>query len=362
MNICICGGGNLAHALAGELAHNNSKNNIHILTRKPEKWSNLIEVQHFHKFAYNSKIKYITDDYNILKNMDIIILAIPTHARYNYLINIKNYIPETAILITAPSLGGINFIFDKYFPKNKYACLQRVPYICRTQNYGHSVTTDKKKELKIFYSLNITSNDKKNIEEMFNINIIELKNYLEIMLSNSNPILHIAGLVQLLKSGYPYSYIPRLYDIWNNDTSNIALKMDNELKLIMKKMKNYEYVSLLEYYGVKTIKELTIKLKSIESFKDVMAPFIKKDNLYYIDINSRYIIEDIPFGTCFIKYTANNNNIKTPTIDTAIKFIQKYIGEIYINEDNSLNISYWKKTLGYPNKILKLLQESVNQI
>lgn len=359
MNICICGGGNLAHALAGELAHNSTKNIINVLTRNPKKWSNIIEVQHFHEFAYNSKLENVTDDYNILKNMDIIILAIPTYARYDYLMNIKNYISKHAILITAPSLGCINFIFDKYFPDNKYACLQRVPYICRTQEYGHSVTTDIKKEIKIFYSTNITKNDKKNIEEMFNINIVELKNCLEIILSNSNPILHIAGLVKLLNSEYPYSFMPRLYEVWDDYASTIALKMDNELKLVMNKFKNVEYIPLLKYYGVNTIEELTKKLKSIESFKDVMAPLIKIDNLYYIDKNSRYIIEDIPFGSCFIKYIANKNDIQTPMIDNAIKIIQKNIGVVYINEDNSLNTCYWEMMLGYSDKILNVIQENI---
>ena len=67
MNICVCGGGNLAHAIAGELPHNDKNNKISILTRKPEKWSKVLEVQHDHKFAYNSELVDVTNDYTILE-------------------------------------------------------------------------------------------------------------------------------------------------------------------------------------------------------------------------------------------------------------------------------------------------------
>lgn len=359
INICVCGGGNLAHAIAGELSHNDKNNKVSILTRKPERWSNVLEVQHDHKFAYNSELVNITNNYTILENMDIIILSIPAFARFEFLTKIKKHVPTHAILVTAPSLGGINFIFDKYFPKNKYACLQRVPYICRTVEYGHSVNTDIKKEIKVLHSTNSTNNDKNIIKKLFKMNVVELKSYRALMLSNSNPILHIAGMAQLIKENYPYNYIPRLYDIWDNYASNICIEMDKELESIMNKYNDTEYVSLFEHYCVNSTTELTTKLKSITSFKDVIAPFSEKNGLYYIDKTSRYIIEDIPFGTCFIKYVANINGIKTPAIDQVLKIIQKTIGEEYVTEDNKINMEHWNKMLGYPTDMLDYLNQKV---
>jgi prephenate dehydrogenase len=39
-NICICGGGNISHALAGILS--NKGHNINIFTRQPDKWNKKI--------------------------------------------------------------------------------------------------------------------------------------------------------------------------------------------------------------------------------------------------------------------------------------------------------------------------------
>ena len=35
-NICICGGGNISHALAGNLSYNG--HSVNILTRRPGEW------------------------------------------------------------------------------------------------------------------------------------------------------------------------------------------------------------------------------------------------------------------------------------------------------------------------------------
>ena len=66
--ICILGGGNIAHALAGELSLN-SDISVDVLTRKPQKWSNVIELHKDDRMLISNPI-HVTDDKNILKNTD----------------------------------------------------------------------------------------------------------------------------------------------------------------------------------------------------------------------------------------------------------------------------------------------------
>ncbi len=353
MKICICGGGNLAHAFAGDIGLQNDNIEINILTRQPEKWDDKISVYYDMEFHHIRNIKTITNSYEILKKMDIVILTIPAHARYSYLEEIKNYIPKNALLISAPSIGGINYLFDKFFPNNKYICCQRVPYICRTIEYGHKVNTDVKKCISAFFSKNCTLNEKKLIATLLNMQVVEMETPFPLFLSNSNPILHIAGMCEILNKEYPLDYIPKLYDTWSDYASNLAIGMDQELSLVMEKLDVKDYSTLLEYYGVNNSNELTQKLKSIKSFEQVFAPLIKDGDKYVIDNNSRYIIEDLPYGTCFIKLFAEKNNIKTPTINYCLDKLQQFYKVKLIDNDGKLNIDNLSSQIEYINECIK---------
>lgn len=351
--ICICGGGNIAHSFIGELGFN-SNVNVNVLTRKPLEWSNSLDVYYNNVFHHKSRINSITDNYDILKDADIVVITLPANIRFDYINKIKDYVSKNALLISAPSTGGINFIFDKYLPNNKYVCFERVPYISRTKEYGHSVNTEIKKEIKAYFSKNCSVADYNILSDLLKMEITKLNSYYPLFLSNSNPILHIAGTVELLRGNYPYKQNYPLYDIWNDNTSEYALGMDKELGILMSKLNVFEYTNLFEHYGVDSAVALTKKLKSIPSFKQVMSPLIDKDREFVIDTSSRYIQEDLPFGTCIIKLFSQINNIKTPFIDDAIKKIQPFMEEEFINENNLLNINVLGKYVKNINEMFEL--------
>lgn len=354
IKICICGGGNLAHAFAGELGkHKNT--NISVITRRPEEWSNAIDVYYDENFSHKSKLDNITDDYSILKDANIAIITLPANVRFDYLLKIKDFINKNAILVSAPSTGGINFLFNKYFPQNKYVCMQRVPYICRIIEYGHSVRTDVKKQISAFYSESCSDDDKLLIKSIMGMNISELKSIYPLILSNSNPILHIAGMLELIKNDYPCKELFPFYKKWSDYASELSIKMDEELSQIMEKLNVKEYKTLYEHYEVKNINELTKKLKSIPSFKQVMSPMIFNGKDYILDKNSRYLVEDLPFGTCFIKLYAQKLNINTPTIDFCIKNLQSFLDMELINNNESLNMDNLESCVKYIKDIKEIM-------
>ena len=329
MKVVICGGGNLAHAFAGELGKNQHVKSLFVISRRPNEWAKELKVFYNHQFDHYAKIDGITNSFEALRDANIVIITLPTQAKIEYIKEIREYIPPKTILISAPSIGGINFAIEKYLFNIQYACLQRVPYICRIITYGQSVNTEIKKEVEIYFSKNSTEETKKLIKTILNIPYKELNSYWPLMLSNSNPILHIAGLCEILRQNYPYSYLPKLYDIWTDFASDLKLNVS-------------EYHNLLQHYQVRNTNELTVKLKSITSFKDVLAPLIEKQGIYYIDKNSRYIVEDLPYGTCFIKYIASMLGIKTPNIDSAIRQVQPFMNIEFVSPEGEFNIEKWK--------------------
>ena len=349
MEVCICGGGNISHSFAGELGADKGIS-VNVLTRRPAEWDTKIDVYYGDEFHHTSQINKVSNDYQILSDADVVFVTIPANARYEYLQKIKDYISPSSILVSAPSTGGINFIFEELFPKNKYVCFQRVPYISRTQVYGHIVKTDLKNEVKAYFSELCTEDDVKLLSDILKMKIVKLSSIYTLFLSNSNPILHIAGMVELLRGDYPYTQNYPLYDVWNDNTSEYALGMDKELESLMKVLKVDDFTNLLVHYGVDSVSGLTQKLKSIPSFKQVMSPLINKNGQYVLDKNSRYIQEDLPFGTCFIKLFTQMNNISTPYIDDAIRKIQPFMNTKFVGEDGYLDVdvlSQYAKIVGH---------------
>ena len=139
-NICICGGGNISHALAGMLSKR--EHTINILTGQPDKWNYQITtnintstkkstfISHLNKISVNPKI--------VLKNIDIVIIASPIMAYDDILNNIKSYLRPNMILISIPGRLFINSI-QKNNIKNNIITFLRTPYICLINEYGKSV-------------------------------------------------------------------------------------------------------------------------------------------------------------------------------------------------------------------------------
>lgn len=347
MRVAVCGGGNLAHAFVGELGRHPLVKSLLVISRRPNEWQEELEVFYNHKFNHISKITQITSSFEVLRDVDVVILSLPAQVKIQYIKIISKYISPKTILISALSIGGINFAFEKYLSNNQYACLQRVPYICRTIKYGQSVNTEIKKEVEIYFSKNSSIQTKDLIKSILNIPFKELNSYWTLMLSNSNPILHIAGMCEILRQNYPFDYLPGLYAIWTDFASELALDMDSELAFIMSKLNVIEYRNLYEHYQVRNTRELTSKLKNIESFKDVLSPLKENQGKFYIDENSRYVVEDLPYGTCFIKYIAELLGIHTPHIDFAIRKIQPFMNMEFVTNEGKFNYENWKNVTNF---------------
>ncbi len=349
MKVCICGGGNLAHASAGEFANNENVSEVNILTRHPEKWSTDLDIYYEHEFSHSVKINTVTSDYSILTDMDVVFITIPAFARYEYLLKIKDYISPKTLLVVAPSVGGVNFIFDNMFPNNQYMCCQRVPYICRIKEYGHSVYTEVKTAIDVYYSENVTLDSKKMVGNLFKMDLRALSSFWPLVLSNSNPIIHMARLCEILNGTYPCAQNPLFYELWGDEASELALKMDQELGEVMKCLDVQEYRPLKQHYEINNVREFTQKIHSIESFRAILSPMVEENGEYVIDKTSRYVIEDLPYGTLFIKYFAQKFGIKTPTFDYAISKIQNFSDVKFVNENGNLNTDIWFNYLGFAN-------------
>ncbi len=319
INICLVGGGNLTHAIAGFLgAKNNVK--INILTRKPELWSKEILVTS-DSTKLVSHINLITNDTNrAVTDTDIVLLCLPGFAIKETLEKIKPFIGSSTKVGSVVSSTGFFFEALDILPKDiSLFGFQRVPFIARTIEYGKSAKIlGDKKELKIAIERDNNKEDlRSTIEYLFEKPTILLENHFAVSLSNSNPLLHTSRLYTMFNNDKVlYDKNPLFYADWTDEASEVLIQMDKEFFLILDKCNVKQgIVPILEYYESYDKHSLTNKLRSIKAFKSILSPMIETQGKYKIDWNSRYFTEDFPFGLKYIYDLAHKYDIPVPTID-----------------------------------------------
>lgn len=336
--ICICGGGNQGHALAGMLG-SRSDLEINMLTRRPELWKHEITVINPEGLKSSGNINIISDNpKHVIPQSDLIIISLPSYAVLEVLERISPYVPEKAWVGAFPGTGGFDWMAKKILHgKNFLFGLQRVPYISRIIKYGDKVNVSGiKSELKVAalpfqYVDRIASI----LHDIFEVPIKPLNNYLAITLTPSNPILHPSRLYLLFRDwqeGLYFDKNPLFYEDWDIQSSQILLECDSEVQNLCSliPLDLTEVLSLKKHYGVNNHSELTTKISGIKAFKGITSPMIKTEKGYIPDFNSRYFTEDIPYGLVIIRAIAELFSFPTPTIDKIIEWAQFHMNKQYL--------------------------------
>ncbi len=326
MKICICGGGNLGHVVAGYLAAKR-EHEVTMLTNRPEKWSKIIQVTDLYGKVFKGELATVSSSpTEALSGADIVLMCLPGFAFHDELLKVRDFIsPHTKVGTVVSSSGFFFEAFDILPDSITLFGFQRVPFIARTTEYGKSAELKGyKKELNV--AIERCSEEEKNdlceiLSILFKTPVNLLHSFYEAALTNSNPLLHPARLYSLWKDWTPeitYSYNPFFYEEWTDEASEFLIAMDGEFQELLGHLPVREgsIPPILEYYESYDAQSLTNKLRSIPAFAGIFSPMIKlPDNQGYIpDFNSRYFTEDIPYGMRYIVEVANNVKVEVPLI------------------------------------------------
>ncbi len=322
-NVCIVGGGSLGHVIAGWMSHKGL--NVSILTRCPNEWEKniIIHTPNGDLNAHLNRISSHPED--VIPDSEVVLLTVPGYANQNELELIKPYLSDNTYVGGVFCSSGFFFEALKIMPNNiKLWGFQRVPFISRIVSYGKEANL-----LGFKQSLNIAveraSNNEKDlfhnwVETIFETKTILQSNYLEVSISNSNPLLHTSRLYTLFSEWDNERRINDnilFYEDWDEDSADLLIKMDNELfQLIEHLPVNKTFLSpILDYYESQDAITLKNKLSSIESFKGIKAPMKHDDRGWYPDYGSRYFTEDFGYSLRFIWELARKFNLNTPYIN-----------------------------------------------
>ncbi len=343
MKIVVVGGGNLGLSLTGFLAYN-TKHTIWLYTEK-----NILKYGSLKIIDIEDELSYETENFIVsfdkqktFCDVDVVLCTYPAFLRPKFSKEIEEVLNPKCKLIFLPGYGGVEYCCKNLIDKGLTIFgLQRVPFITRAElnDTGYvAKILSKKKNLKLASFPNCI-NLCDFFENNFKINTTCFKSFLPITLCNSNPILHLCGVYNAFKDyslGVTYKNQLYMYDIWNDETSELLIKYDTELQSIYKKISlKYidEYTPLTEYYEANTANLMTKKLKSIEAFKEVKVPLKEINGAYVPDLNSRVFIEDFPYGICIYRELANLFNIEVPVMDMLLSFYDKISGIKYYDKN-----------------------------
>lgn len=329
--ICICGGGNLGIVCGGVFLSKDIK--VNILTRKPHKWADYIEVKDPDGKTFSGKLNRVScNPEEVIPEADMVLLTLPGCLIEETLKRIKPYLRLQTVVGSIVATTGFFFAAHEILGnRNVLFGFQRVPYIARINEYGR---TGFLLGYKKYLNVAIENSDnpvmiREELERIFNTPVNLLNNYYEVSLSNSNPILHTSRLYSMWNNynGEVFDHQSLFYVDWTKEASECLIKMDNEFQALLRKLNISEKVipHILDYYESSDATALTEKIRSIKAFKSIKTPMIKEAGGWVPDFSSRYFTEDFPYGLRFIKELADENNIDCPTIDRVYKWGDRMI-------------------------------------
>lgn len=331
LNICICGGGNLGHVMAGYLA-SQGRHCVNVLTGHPEKWSDCLKInikKPCGSEILNGKLNLVTSNAEqVIPDADLLFICLPGPHIKSMLEQIKPYLNKKTIVGAIVSNTGFFFHAHEVIPRQTVFGFQRVPFISRIVDYGKEADLlGSKNSLSLCVENGNENAIRMTIEHLLHTPVKLLGNFYEVSLSNSNPLLHPARLYTMWKDWNPskqYERIPPFYAEWDDAASQLLIDMDNELQELLKHLPvdSKSVPSILDYYESSDASSLSRKIRSIQAFTSIMSPMKKLENGFIPDLNSRYFTEDFECGTFYIRDTARLNGIDTPAIDRVCEWYE----------------------------------------
>ena len=327
MNVCVYGGGNIAHSLAAKISQTQP---VTVITRRPTNWTRRFSFEQGGKVGESRFDVCATEDARAVSAADLIFVALPQFAIEETLDRILPYLNAGSTVAFVPAPARI----VQYVELLKSRAInvvgfQRVPYISRIVEYGRAVKISDNRDVhRIVISSSLTGAWDELCFRWFGGRAEYLSSFLTLAFSNSNPLLHPSRLVVLFKDWRHRTFPdnPPFYGEWTDESSDLYISADNEMREVMSRypidmQKDYE--SVLDHYGVNTARELTAKLRSIPSFRTILSPMLQTADGWVPDFSSRYFTEDVQFGLEEMLRFADKAGESVPTMQALYDGVRK---------------------------------------
>ena len=329
MNIAIAGGGSIGTQLAVHCAE--KKHTVVVYTSDPTAFYNKLCI-----FSENNKITHMgeiqvatTSAAEAFSRADWIFVAVPSARLAEMAGIIYPYVKPGVKIGLVPGTGGGECFFKNCADRGAVVYgLQRPPAEARLLEYGKSVMTGQYIEKLHAAALDpASSEDCADIASyLTGVPYVTVPNYLNITLVPSDAVLRACRLYTLFRDydgKRSYDKIPYFYEDWDNESSKLVLKCDEEIGKICSKLDMFDLSfvgSFKEHYGCETPSELTERIRSTVVYKGVTAPVTVTKDSCIPDLSSGYFTSDIPFGLSVFVQIADLAGVDVPNMKAIMEW------------------------------------------
>lgn len=231
-----------------------------------------------------------------------------------------------------------------------YFGLFTIPWLCKIATYGQTVRIIGPKT-SLYCALSNESAKFKlftTLENMFDIPVLQIPNFLTLTLVPSNQIIHPARVYAVFKDWdrkkpYKASDIPFFYEDFDDFSAYMLQILDDEIQAIKKAIiARYPSFDLsmvlpikeriIRTYGdqVKDKTNLRTVFSTNSGYATVRIPVKAVTGGVALDTESRIFWEDVPYGLAILKDLAQMLNVQTLGIDKMIEWHQTFMGKEYL--------------------------------
>jgi hypothetical protein len=340
-----------------------------ILTRKPEAWSEEVEVVnedmgYMHATSIKCKPHLITSDpAECIPQSDVVFFAgVPIHHNPALFRTIKPHLNKERMthIGTVCAYGAFNWVAKRELgdeaPVNLFGT-QLIPWCCGTREYGKTgVIFGAKRMLRVATE---SGDDPHNIKqimwEVLRMKLVDT-DFLACCLWPNNPSLHppiLYGLFKDFDGKTPYD--PKKLPVWIYkemcDASAEATEtLDNELSSIVAALSevfpenphlklNYHLAPcIMENYEDQVADSSTTAstVRTNAAFGKHKIPYTEVEGGIVPTLKHKFFETDLPFGLVFWKAVADMLGVEVPLTETIIKWNQALVDKEYIASDGTL--------------------------
>lgn len=335
MHITVVGAGNVGTQFAAHCAEKGHK--VIVYGSKPEKINKVLTViNEDDEVIHQGSIDKATSDVKeAFLNAELIFVCMPATMMKENAEKIEPFAKSGMKICLVPGTGGGECAFKGCIKKGATVFgVQRVPSVARLVEYGKTVrAVGYRNELFVAAIPNAKTGECCEIvQDIFDMKTSLLPNYLNITLTPSNPILHTTRLRNLYgdwHEGVVYDSVPLFYEDWNNATSELLIKCDDEVQKLCRKLDKFDlsYVkSLRIHYESPTAEAMTKKISSIPGFKGLTSPTVKVEGGYIPDFDSRYFTADFSYGLTILMQIAEFVGSEAPNMKETLYWYYGLVG------------------------------------
>ena len=324
MKVTVVGGGNIGTQFAVHFAEKG--HDVMIFTSNPQVFeTHLCIVNDEGTIIHEGDIRMATDDERTaFSSRDLILITYPSNYMRKAADAMRPYVNKETVIGAIPGNGGSECVFREFIENGStFFLLERVPSVARLVRRGCSVRcTGYRNELHLSALPRAKAGEcSALIQSVFDIECKTIPYLLNMSLTPSNPILHTSRMRVIFsdyKPGVYYDRVPLFYEEWNDESSDLLMKCDDEVQAICKALpeQHLNYVkSLRDHYESYTVEAMTAKLSGIASLKGITTPSVEINGRYIPDLHSRYFTADFSYGLALIRQVAEFAGVSTPNID-----------------------------------------------